>query len=1083
MAIPGLAPSIDYLAREFAVIRQRAFDLLKLRVGSFRYDALLSTDVVPAIIDVLSWFHEQNAHYFNRAQRNSLLLLADTREAMVPLARAVGYEMRPATSASVAVQVTVDPPQAVPITLRRGARVAVGDLTFEVAEDTIIPAGARVWPDGTTDDLVILVEGTTREESFQSDGSQFQEFTLGQPGVIEGSVSTDVADEVWTPTESLVFIEGTQRGRDTFAGAGVDNQSVQFSLLFALIDQNDEDRPIVLVTPPGGNPQDAERWLQVATFTGAPNEFILSQTVDGVTTSQFGTLAAGAAPLEDSSIDVLYLIAGTQKRYQLTFDPDSVATIRFGDGVFGSIPSAGATVTSTYRTGGGVRGNVPAGAIEATLQGFLPNGATFGVSLNNASAGSGGEAAETVDHARFFAPKFAKSNDRAVTKEDWTTLAATFTDPVFGAPAHVNAYLKQKVPELNTVQVAAWGRDQDGRLATAGESLKAGVKNFLDSRRTITTVVEMVDGRVMIVDVEADITLEPGRLRQVVFADVTTAIVAFFSSSEVLPGVDLSISKLYRSIQDTDGVAYATITKVVCAERITLAVGTGDGLTDLFAGDFLLPEGTSIALFSVAVMVGAQAATDEGGGGFIGDVFPGIAVGLTGNAINYVTGRFSIQFGAPPDTGALVVAEARRTLFAAVIEDLGGSDGLIDRLNSATLYYPILQRATRGVWAGDPHKVIDAFRISTTSQFRGRLPSGVDTLSLVIEDSTGVPQVLTDNGLGALVGAGAGTVSYSTGEIIFTFGAAPTLPVRARWTTSKVDVLLPADYLPFTKGRVFFWGGFDADGLQPVAPVGAQLIAYDDGDGVIAGNVLPGGLLVHETGRAQFSWNVVPPPGPGGGATVVATLTQVPDGVLKIFDFTTGSNLSRSGLDGEGRLRFQLTDLATPGVSFEDAYDNWQGGVHGLSLDRNGDNYLNYTTGVGRITFLVAPAVTAPGTFIIKVTNVAVLLYSAFVFRAKTPSAPGLDAGLFADNNGRFWGPPGSGPVNAYPTDALDHLRGRYKAQLASGVIAAGRPLELTYDTIQGVPPALNITVVDDQIATPGRVALTERAPEVQGLF
>jgi hypothetical protein len=1076
-AVPGLAPEIDYTARTFDVIRTRALELLKNRVGSFRYGAFLATDVVPAVIDVLAWFHEQNAHYYDRTQRNSLLELADTREAMALLTQAQGYRMRPAAAASVAVQATISPTLPVPVTLLRGTRIQVEDLSFEVAVDTIIPAGVSLWPDGTTPDQIVLSEGTTRSDSFVSDGTPDQVFVLGQPGTIDGSVSTTVLDAPWMETASLVFNEGSQRGRDSFVGTGLDGQQYVLTLLHALIDPNDEDRLIVFVIPPGGAPSDAEMWLQVTAFTGAPREFTVSQTVDGTTTVKFGAAVSGSAPLEDSHVDVLYLIAGAQKRYQLTYDADNRGTLRFGNGSQGVIPPAGARIVTTYRTGGGVRGNVAEGAIDTLIQGVLPSGGRTGVQISNAEAASGGEEQETVEHARFFAPRFAKANQRAVTKEDWTALAATYLDPLYGAPAHANAFLKQRIPELNTVVVAVWARDANGALTTAGTPLKTGIKNFLDSRRTITTVTEMADGRVMLVDIEADVTLEAGKIRQTVFAAVSTAVSRFFASASVLPGFDLSISKLYAAIQAVDGVAHATITKMVCYAAETLVLGTGNGVTALFSGDVLLADGTAVTPFSVLITDGTQEITDNGLGSFVGRVAV-IAPGDPGNTFNYETGRFSVQFFNPPLLGATVTARVGKTLFFATTEDLGGSDGTVNSVDGATAYFPILKRGPRGVWSGDQAKVIDSFQIATTVQMRGKLPSGITPGTLVITDSTGVPQTVTDSGGIGILFQGfvaVGTVSYVTGDIVFSWLAAPTKVMRARWNTQRMDFTLPADYLPTTKGRVFFWGGFDADAAQP----GAQLIAVDDGDGNIVGNVVPGGSILNETGKVLADWNVAPPPGPGGGATVVATLTQVPNGILKTFDFTTGSNLSRTGLDGEGRLRFRLTDLATPGVAFEDAYDNWQSGIHGASLDRNGDNFLTYLTGVGRITFLVPPAATAPLTFAIKVTNVAVLLYSAFVFRVKNPASAGLDAGLFADNNGRFWGPPGSGPVNPFPTDRLDHLRGRYIAELASGFIPSGRTLELTYDALQGVPPALDVVVASDQVAAPGRVALSEKPPEV----
>jgi uncharacterized phage protein gp47/JayE len=1099
--VPGISPAIDYTARTFEVLRERALDLLKRRLTSFRYNDTIASGVVPAIIDVLAWFQEQNAHYYDRRQINSLLTLADTREAMVPLALAQGYRVRPATSASVAVEATPTPPQPVPITLRAGTRVTVGDLTFEVGADAVIPAGRPFWPDSSTTEVIVLVEGATRVETFVSDGTKFQAFELGQVGTIDGSVRVVVIGEEWAEVESLAFIEGDRRGRDNFTSDGADSQSYALTLLHAVVDPDDEDAVIVLVTPSGGAAQDAQRWRQVSALTGAPREFTLTQNPAGETTLTFGLAADGSSPPINASIDVLYLIAGAQKRYQLTFDADDRGTIRFGDGVFGVIPPAGATLTVSYRTGGGVRGNVRAGAIDSSVQGMLPNGATTNVRLQNLEPGSGGEPPETVDHVRFFAPRFAKSNERAVTREDFTTLAATYIDALYGAPAHASAYLKQRVPELNTVQVALWSRDENGQLTgDAGTPLKLGVKNLLDSKRTITTVVEMVDGRVILLDIEADIVLEVGAVRQDVFAAVTTAINSYFASGNVLPGVDLSISKLYSAIQNVEGVERAEITRVTGSIRQTLAVGTGDGTTVLFTGQYTLEEGTSLVEQSVVVTDGTQQVVDNGDGSFSGDVDPGVSPGAAGNAVDYVAGHFSVQFASPPALGEPVTSEAKLGVFFEKVEDIGASDGSVATVDGATDYYPVVKRAPRGVWSGDPRIVIDAFRVGITKQFRGRLLRGINVSTLTIQDSTGIPQVITDNGAGVLIGAvdplGNNVVNYGTGEIDATFLAAPVLPVFASWQTKVMDFFVPSDLLPLAPGRVYVWGGYGADGVQTPA----ELIAYDDGEGNIAGNVLAGGTIDYQSGRVLAEWNTAPPPGPAGGNAYTATLGQVPNGVRRTFDFSFPADISRfagSNADrGEGRTRLQFHRLSVAGVTLQDGFDNWQGRIHGPSVDRVGQsdvvagvslfglptNTLDYALGRGRVTFLVPLPIGAPVTFTVRITNVATLLYAGFVYRVKTPTIAGLDKGLFADNNGRFWGPPAAGPSNPFPTDQLDHLRGRYHAGLAGSPIAAGRLQELTYDTRTGVPPALDVPIAGDEVAAPGRIALTEKAPETSAL-
>lgn len=1072
-----IAPEINYLERTFERLRARARLLLNQRVGAYRYRSFIQTDVVPAVIDVVAYFQEQNAHYYDRQRINGLLILADTRESMSPLALAQGYRMRPASSASVAVLANPLPPQGAPVTLRQGTRIVVGDLTFEVAVDATIPAGVTQWPDGSTDDQIVLVEGATRADSFVSDGTEFQPFELSQPGTIDGSVTVRVLDEVWQEVASLVFVEGDQRGRDTFIGDGTDFQEVTLTLLNAIVGLEDEDGIVLLLQPAGQPASAAERWLQVDAFTGAPKEFLVIQDPDGTTRLRFGEVADGSAPLVADTVDAHYIITGKQRRYSLTFDPEDRATIQFGDDLFGVIPTSGSSIEVTYRTGGGVRGNIAINKIDQTMRGFLPNEARVSVRVRNLENGSGGNPPETIEHARFFAPRVTRSRGRAVTQDDWTAHAATYLDPLYGAPAHASAFLKQLVPELNTVCVAVWARDETGLLTTPGSPLKLAIKKFLDTKRTITTVAEMKDGLIVFLDVEVDVVLVIGSVRDVVFAAVRAAITTHFLSAFVLPGVDVSVSRLYERIQDVEGVDHAEIAAITGAERVQLQIGTGDGLTKQFSFNLALKEGTTVLAQSVIVSDGTQQMIDDGAGGFTGDVDTALL-----NTIDYVTGLATINFADPPAVGSFVVVEAKQGHFFAWVEDVGASDGTVNAVNAGTRYYPLLKRAPRGKWSGDNVEVIDSFQVGTTAQMRGRLPRGTDTTatlgSIVITDSTGAPQTGTDDGAGNIVGPGiaSGSVDYVNGDIDFTFNAPPVLPVTISWTTRRMDIYVDADLLPLTPGRVFIWGGFSVDGVQPG---GIELVAVDDGDGNIISDVLVGGTIDYATGHIQATWNVLtgPPPGPAGGAAGVATLTPAPDGTTRQFALTGMGDLSRTGLAGEGRTRFQFSDLSTPGVTFVDAYDNWQGALHGESLDNEGTNIVQYSLGTGAVTFAVAPSAAAPAAVAIQVTNVATLMVAGWVYRVPIPGG-GLDKGLFSDNFGRLWGPPGSGSANLFPIDRLEHQRGQYIASLQGGAVPAGFGQFLTYDALTGVPPALDIPIAGDEIATLGRITLNEKAPE-----
>jgi len=1200
--------TVNFTDRTLRAIRERGLQILRDRIGQFAYNDAVATGVAPAMIDVVAWFHEQNAHYYDRRRRNSLLFLADTIESMRILTRAQGYRMRPATAASVSIQAQPSPPQPATITLPAGTRVVVGDLTFEMVNAAIIPSSVTAWPDGTTDDVIALTEGVSRVDRFVSDGTKFQRFTLSRPGTIDGSVSVAVLGETWEDVPSLVFVEGDQQGRDTFFGDATDSQEYTLALLNAIIDPND-DGLTVLVIPFGQDQSFAQIWQQVEEFTGAPREFLAFIDVDGVVRIRFGLAADGAAPALGDSIQVIYLISGAQKRYQLTYDEFDAGLIQFGDGIFGVIPPSGADVVVTYRIGGGVRGNVPPGTIDQTVQGILPSGAQTPVRLTNVERGSGGEPPQSVEEARFFAPRFAKSNERAVRQEDFVALANSYIDPVFGAPSHANAFLKQRSPELNTVCIAVWGRDQLGRVSTPGTPLKIGLKRYMDTRRTFTTAVEMKDGAIIFMDMDISILLVTGAVRQVVFPAVTAAIQAFFNSALVRPGVDLAIGGLFQVIEGVDGVDRSNIDTIIGSQLVQLSIGTGDGATQEFSGDFVLEEGTTIVGQSVVISDGAQQMVDNGDGEFTGDSDLGVLPG-PGNQVTYTDGKFSATFASAPPLNAVIVAEAKLEVYFSNVESIGGSDGSVQVVDTASTFFPIVKRGPRGAWSGDQARVVDGAQVGATDQFRGTLPIGIIDNSppiprpLTFTDSSGVPQVVIDNGVGVLLDGATpvGTISYVTGAFNFTFLGAVALPVFATWSTDTVDIFIAEEFLPLEPGRLFFWGGFGKDGAQP----GAELTAFDDGGGNMVGDTLAGGNVIYETGRVRFVWNTSPPPGIAGGVARFGRLLQDPDGVLTEFDFEvrTGANgtgvvadLSATTDDGEGRLRLALHELSVVGFSFDDAYDNWQGGLDGDGLDRENVNFISYSIGTGKLTFLnpppvgvaatgtitavptaslidgetftlddgVNPAATfefdippngvgggnvvvdisaavtaedvrnvmiaaingvaalgitaAPGVavdqialtnnstgvsgnvviadtvvdvgfvhtgmaggaglrkeFTVQVTNNANYMYSAFVYRVKDPTAPGLDKGLFADNGGRLWGD----TANTFPTSRLDHLRGRLIATLSGAPIAVGRDQELTYDALTGVPPVRDVPVAGDQIAVAGRISLTEVAPEVE---
>lgn len=86
------------------------------------------------------------------------------------------------------------------------------------------------------------------------------------------------------------------------------------------------------------------------------------------------------------------------------------------------VPEAGREIRAWYRVGGGEEGNLPAGALSRLETPIK------GVSVTNPGPATGGRTAETVENALARAPLVLAARDRAVTAQDYGTLAAALPD-------------------------------------------------------------------------------------------------------------------------------------------------------------------------------------------------------------------------------------------------------------------------------------------------------------------------------------------------------------------------------------------------------------------------------------------------------------------------------------------------------------------------------------------------------------------------------------------------------------------------------------------------------------------------------
>ena len=113
---------------------------------------------------------------------------------------------------------------------------------------------------------------------------------------------------------------------------------------------------------------------------------------------------------------------GDDNHYVVEIDNRARAHLRFGDGELGRAPQPGEHFTATYRVGNGVAGNVGPEAISHIVLKDNLSGITL--EPRNPLSAAGGVEPEAMDEVKRFAPYAFRSNlQRAVTAEDYATLA------------------------------------------------------------------------------------------------------------------------------------------------------------------------------------------------------------------------------------------------------------------------------------------------------------------------------------------------------------------------------------------------------------------------------------------------------------------------------------------------------------------------------------------------------------------------------------------------------------------------------------------------------------------------------------
>ena len=260
-------------------------------------------------------------------------------------------------------------------------------------------------------------------------------------------------------------------------------------------------------------------------------------------------------------VENLFFASGTNdKIFQVVYNDNFNATLLFGDGITGVSPPNGASFVNSYRVGGGTRGNITKGLINKSLNTLSASGPPLTAVMENTTQGTGGLEAETVEHAKRYAPLTFRMQDRLVTPVDYSTFASTFISTT-GSSAKGLAVARKAFSSANIIDVYVLQKASDFQLQKATIAFKNELLTAIGDKKMITDDVVLVDGLIRTLDlivslkIDKELLLKEEQIKQ----QVKDKVVNYFNIDNFDFGEGLKIQDLNRAIFEIDDVRFSSI--------------------------------------------------------------------------------------------------------------------------------------------------------------------------------------------------------------------------------------------------------------------------------------------------------------------------------------------------------------------------------------------------------------------------------------------------------------------------------------------------------------------------------------------
>jgi predicted phage baseplate assembly protein len=251
--------------------------------------------------------------------------------------------------------------------------------------------------------------------------------------------------------------------------------------------------------------------------------------------------------------------------YTTRFDKNNKVFVLFGDGISGAIPTIHAAIRAKYVIGGGSIGNVSAGVVNTLV--YIPGlseaqtAAVAGViDIDNVEGAIGGQDPESNTSIRNNAPLFLRTQNRAITLDDYKNLALSVENcgkakAVSSSYTSVTLYIAPRRDDIDGDP--APGLDDLGAPTVEWTSLRDSVKNFLADKTLAGVSVTITQPTYVPVTMNIQYRRDPAYTQAVAERSLKQAIVDNFGYNYIEFGELLTVQDVEYAVQGVPGILSA----------------------------------------------------------------------------------------------------------------------------------------------------------------------------------------------------------------------------------------------------------------------------------------------------------------------------------------------------------------------------------------------------------------------------------------------------------------------------------------------------------------------------------------------